>query len=454
VSSGGLVSVRRPALDLLTPGEFVEAALNAVELEIQEDAGIDVFVARQPIFWSDQKAMGYELLYRSNGEVQVAGDQPLETMSSAVLVNALLAMGLRDITDGKVAFINFPRELLVDDMAQLLDPKEVVIELHETVRPDPQVLAACGELVKQGFVLALDDFEFDGEFAPLLEMAQIVKVDVLGKTPDGIKAVVDRLAPFEVQLLAEKVESEEIHQVCMDLGFALFQGFHYLKPETLTKRDLSTESVAVVHLMNLLGDMNVTDRKVEEAFRSDPGLSYKLLRMVNSAALGGRGVTSIEHALRLLGRDPLYRWVSMLLVAEARDGTGVRNELVKSSLFRGRLCELLGDQIRGPSVRGVPGAGTLFLIGLFSRIDILLKIRMEDLFKKVDLSEVAQEALLWRSGVGGQLLKAVEAYEDAKWGHAEAEVADLGMDPGDLPNLYLESIAWAGDRLTGADSRG
>lgn len=233
------------------------------------------------------------------------------------------------------------------------------------------------------------------------------------------------------------------------MGFALFRGFHYLRPETLITLDLSTESAAAVQLLNLLGDMNVTDRQVEEAFRSDPGLSYKLLRLVNSAALGGRGVDSIEHAIRLLGRDHLHRWVSMLLVADAKDGTGLRTELVKSSLLRGRLCELLGDQSHGPSARGLPGAGTLFLIGLFSRIDILLKIRMEDLVKKVDLAEVAKDALLWRAGVGGQVLKAVEAYEDAKWDAAEAEVADLGIDPSELTNLYLEALAWAADRTAG-----
>jgi EAL and modified HD-GYP domain-containing signal transduction protein len=137
----------------------------------------------------------------------------------------------------------------------------------------------------------------------------------------------------------------------------------------------------------------------------------------------------------------------MLLVAESRDGTGMRNELIKSSLFRGRLCELVGDQIRGPSVRGVPQAGTLFLIGLFSRIDVLLKIRMEDLFKRVDLAQDAQEALLWRQGVGGQILQSVEAYEEAKWEEAESILETVGFDPMELTNLYLESLAWAGDRL-------
>lgn len=433
----------------LNRGEHVEAAVNAKALETEGDVGMDVFVARQPIFWANQKVMGYELLYRSNAETQVAGDEAIETMSSSVIVNALLAMGLKDITGGTVAFMNVPRDLLIHEMAELLDPEGVVVELHETVRPDPEVLVACRRLVDRGFSLALDDFEFEPEFAPLLELAQIVKVDVLGKTAEELQHVVDALEAFNVKLLAEKVESEEIHRTCAEMGFVLFQGFHYLKPETLTKRDLSTESVAVIQLMNLLGDLSVTDREVEEAFRSDPGLSYKLLRMVNSAALGRRGVSSIDHALRLLGREHLFRWVSMLLVAETRDGSGIKNELVRSSLLRGRFCELLGDEARGPSVRGVPLAGTLFLIGLFSHIDVLLKIPMEDLFKKVDLSETVQEALLWRTGVGGQLLKSVEAYETGRWEDAESELKSLGVDPFILPNLYLESLAWAGDRLSG-----
>jgi c-di-GMP-related signal transduction protein len=436
------------ALEFASPGEFVEIVLDDTELDSAEEAGADVFVARQPIFWSNQRVMGYELLYRESAKITEAGSHiPGSNMSSSVLVNALMAIGLKDLTGGTTAFINFTRNLILDEMAQLLDPAEVVIELHESIRPEPEVVAACKVLCDRGLVLALDDFEFEEEFAPLLHLSQIVKVDVLGKGPEELKAIVEQLAPFNVHLLAKRVESEEIHQQCVDLGFALFQGFHYLKPETLSKRDLSTESVAVVQLMNLLGDMNVTGREVEEAFRSDPGLSYKLLRMVNSAALGGRGVTSIEHALRLLGREPLYRWVSMLLVADARNSSGMRNELIKSSLFRGRLCELIGDQIRRPSLRGVPMGGTLFLIGLFSRIDILLKIRMDELFKKVDLPEAAQEALLWRSGMGGQILMAVESYEDAKWEVSESILEGLGFDLSELTNLYLESLAWAGDRL-------
>lgn len=413
----------------------------------EEEAGTDVFVARQPIFWADQRVMGYELLYRGSRWATRAEGRSLEAMSSAVLVNALLAIGLKDITGGRVAFLNLPEDLLHSDIADLLDPSEVVIELHESIRPSPQVVTVCRYLMEKGFVLALDDFEFREEILPLLELVQVVKLEVVGRSREELEVAVRRLAPYKVQLLAEKVETAHMHALCCELGFELFQGFFYLHPETLTRRDLATESVTVVRLLNLLQDFNITDRAVEEAFRVDPGLSYKLLRMVNSAALGGRGVTSIEHALRLLGREPLYRWLSMLLVADHGDGTGTRSELIKSSLLRGRFCELLGDEIRGAEVRGVPLGGTLFLIGLFSRIDALLRMPMTGVLEKIHLSEAVRDALLERKGVGGIFLKAVEAYEAAEWEKAEEELTPLGVPPHTLPNLYLESLAWAGDRM-------
>jgi EAL and modified HD-GYP domain-containing signal transduction protein len=417
-------------------------------METQEEVGIDVFVARQPIFRADQTIMGYELLYRGDGEVDEAPEGNASGMSSTVLVNALLAIGLQEITSGQTAFINFPKEFILDRMAEVLDPEEVVIELHESIEPEPRVLEACRRLRERGFVLALDDFEFHDDYGPLLEVARVVKVEVLERSREELERMVDRLAPYGVQLLAEKVETGEMHEMCLDLGFELFQGFHYLRPETLSRHDLSTESVAVIRLINLITDLETTDRTIEEAFRSDPGLSYKLLRMVNSASLGGRGINSIDHALRLLGREPLHRWLSMLLVADARNGNGIRSELVKSSLFRGHLCELVGDQVGGTARRSIPSPGTLFLIGLFSRIDVLLKIPMEDLFKKIDLSEAARDALLWRAGPGGGILKGVEAYEAARWEDAEVELEAVGLDPTELPNLYLESIAWASDRMS------
>ncbi len=407
----------------------------------------DVFVARQPIFRADHSVLGYELLHRADGTAGEAGEGSLAGMSFQVLVNSLLTIGLDELIGNRLAFINFPQELILDGSAALLSPERIVIEIHESVRPDPAILRACRSLREQGFRLALDDVVGLEGFEPFLELVSFAKVDVLGRSREELAKLVEELRPFRLHLLAEKVETEEMHALCVDLGFDLFQGFHFFRPETLSRRDLSSDSVAVIRLLNLLQDIHVTDRIVEEAFRSDPALSYKLLRMVNAAALGGRGIRSIGHALRLLGREPLHRWLAMLLVSQGGDGTGVRRELLKSSLLRARMCELAATQVRTAVMRHLPSEGTFFLVGLFSHIDVLLRRPMEAILSRIELTRDVEEALLWRMGPAGQALKGIEAYEAGAWEDAEVELGRLGLPPDDIPALYLDALTWAGSRM-------
>ena len=211
----------------------------------------DIFVARQPIFDVNQKVVAYELLYRGDGSADAAGGASAEAMSSSVIVGGVLGLGLNVLTEGQTAFINLSEQMILDGAAELLDPEQVVIELLETVNPTEAVIEACQSLVDQGFRLALDDFVYDESFDPLLELAEIVKVDVI-ETSGDMPRVLERLEPFGVKLLAEKVENKGVHDRCVEQGFELFQGFHYFRPETLTKKDLSSQSIAVMRLMNLL----------------------------------------------------------------------------------------------------------------------------------------------------------------------------------------------------------
>ncbi len=408
---------------------------------------MDIFVARQPIFDSRNNVLGYELLYRNDSTTPTAANGSGNGMSSQVMVDTVLGLGLGQLTGGRKAFINVSRSMLMDGLADLLDPENVVLELVETIKPDPEVIVACRNLVDRGFRLAMDDFVYDPSYGPLLQLAEIVKVDVLSTDADLLGHQVATLRPYQVTLLAEKVESAEAHARCVELGFELFQGFHYFRPETLSKRDLSTESITVVRLLNMLRDMNSTDSMIQEAFRSDPGLTFKLLRMVNSAAMGGRGVDSITHALRLLGREPLYRWCSLLLLS-GRKGTGeVQSEIVKSALLRGRMCELVSDTLQGGARRGVPPAGAMFLVGLFSHLDTLLHSPMEDVLAQISLSDAVVDAILEQKGPGGAVLKAVQSYELAEWDRAEEELRSIGADPQAISDVYLDAVTWAGSRM-------
>ena len=261
----------------------------------------DIFVARQPIFDAKQKMVAYELLYRGSADAQTSEGVSDPRKSSSVIVDAVLGIGLGTMTEGQTAFINFSERMLIDGVAEVLDPKAVVLEILEEARPTKTVVAICRDLVDKGFRIALDDFVFHPRHAPLLELAEIVKIDVKDSA-DHLDQLIEDVRPFDVRLLAEKVETAAIHTDCVDRGFELFQGFHYFKPETITKKDMPAGSLAIIRLLNVVRDVNATERTIVEAFKSDPSLTYRLLRIANSAGLGGRGIISISHALQLIGR--------------------------------------------------------------------------------------------------------------------------------------------------------
>ncbi|RMH11889.1 MAG: EAL domain-containing protein [Gemmatimonadetes bacterium] len=408
---------------------------------------MDIFVARQPIFDARRRVVGYELLYRDGSGATEAGEYDPTRMSSQVIVDAVLGLGLMSLASGRSVFLNFNREMLLSGVADVLDPDRVVIEVLETVEPDEEVVAACRALTERGFTLALDDFVYTPAWEPLLELAGVVKIDVLS-AGEHLDELVERVRPFGVELLAEKVETAAVHRRCRELGFDYFQGFYYFRPETVRGKDLSAQTVAVIRLLNLIRDPRATEATILEAFRSDPGLSYKLLRMVNSAALGGRGVASLGHALRLLGRDPLYRWLSLLLISGRDVRSGERQELLRSAVLRGRMCELLGDVLRrGSRSRDVPQPDALFLVGLFSQLDVLLSVPMDDVLSQIHLAQDLRDALLARAGEAGVLLAAVEAYQRAEWQTARRLLDEVGVDADVLPDLYVDALAWAGNRL-------
>ncbi len=406
----------------------------------------DIFVARQPIFAARQKVVGYELLYRADGSSDEASGASVGTMSSSVIVDGLIGLGLKDITEGKTAFINFSEEMVLEGAAELLDPEQVVIELIETVNPTGPVIDACRGLTEKGYRIALDDFVYREDLEPLLDLAEIVKVDVIESGGD-MESTLERLRPFGVRLLAEKVENKEVHDRCVAQGFEFFQGFHYFRPETLTKKDFSSQTIAVIRLMNLLQDPTVSDSTIEEAFKSGPGLTYKLLRIVNSAALGGRGITSIPHAMRLLGRDPLHRWLCLLMMTGGRGGGEMQTEMVKAALVRGHMCEEVGELVRSPMTRHVPAGGSLFLIGLFSDIEMLIGVPIEEILEDVNVTTTVRAAILDREGTGGTILAAVEAYLDADWEGVKSNLGRLGAESHTLFDIFLDSISWASERM-------
>jgi EAL and modified HD-GYP domain-containing signal transduction protein len=273
-----------------------------------------------------------------------------------------------------------------------------------------------------------------------------VKIDVLERTEDELREIVTQLLPYGVRLLAERVEEIEIRDQCLALGFDLFQGYFYAKPETISKREPSASQLAILRLLNLLRDPNVADSALDTAFGTDVNLTYKLLRMVNSAATGARGIESIGHAVRLLGRAPLHRWLSLLFVSSLAAEGGIKIELTQAALVRARLCELIANGSSATGARRDPG--TAFMVGLFSMIDALMRTPMAEVLARVDVSDDVRKALLHREGMYASPLFLAEAYEQGNWSAVRSESKDLGIAGQDLAKMYLESIGWAREQMT------
>ncbi len=402
----------------------------------------DVFVARQPIFDRERRLVGYELLHRSTRAAVAAGHGDSSLMTGSVMVNSLLGIGLRQLTGGVPAWVNFGRESLLRRDFDLLDPRDYVIELLESVACDDQTVEACREVRARGFTLALDDFVADlQQYVPIVAQAQVVKISVLGETEAQVRASVTRLAGFPVKLLAEKVEDKAMYGLCRTLGFSLFQGHYFSRPETVSRKDLPGELAIIARLMNVTLDADSRDRDLEREFRADPGLSLKLLKIVNSAASGGSGIESIHHAIRLIGRLPLYRWLALLFASAAPRGDGVNQELILTAMERGRFCEVLAER-SGKTA----SAGSLFLTGLLSSFDAILGIPMPVLMQQVRVSADVEAALLSGSGPYASLLALATNYTGGKWEEAIEQGTRM-----DLVHLlapcYAEASTWARDLM-------
>jgi EAL and modified HD-GYP domain-containing signal transduction protein len=210
----------------------------------------------------------------------------------------------------------------------------------------------------------------------------------------------------------------------------------------VSHRELGVEQVAVVRLMNMLDDGEIGDAEVENAFKGDPSLSYKLLRIANSAAFGARGVSSIGHALRMVGRKPLHRWLTLLLVSSTASQSAVARELALQALARGRLAELVAERSGRTS-----DAGPLVLTGLFSLLDALLRMPMAGVLAPMHIAPEVKAALLSRSGPYAAALALVEAQEFGDWGAVDDAAAAVGIAPSAVSAAYAESLVWAAERL-------
>jgi c-di-GMP phosphodiesterase len=395
-------------------------------------------LARQPIFDGNMKVVAYELLCR-NSDLKFISTTDGDAASSQVLLNAFTELPIEQVVGSHKAFVNFTRTLLTTPPP--FNRQKLVIEVLEGQRVDAAMLHSLKQLREQGYTIALDDFELDDNSENLVAYADIVKLDVLSLSPEKLQYHIDYLKPFAITLIAEKVETYEMFEQCKALGFDLFQGYFLAKPRVITGRKISENKQSVLQLLSALQDQDAPIEKIERMIARDTLLSFKLLRLVNSAAFGlSRNVESLRQAIILLGLNKLRNWVNLLALSNL---SGKPHELSVAALTRARMCEMLALKI---NQRNRPDA--YFTVGLLSTLDAFLDAPLEELLSNLSLSETLNKAMLSYAGPEGMVLKVVRAHEQGHWQDIDWQQLDgLGLTPEIMAEIYLDSLQWVAETM-------
>lgn len=406
-----------------------------------------VLFARQPIYDSGLETIGYELLFRGTDEnrsaINAEEDEHAARIATArVMINTVLDLDLTRLAEDKVLFFNLSRDFLADGIELPFQGSRIGVDVLPGPQSAEEIRPALESMALEDIVIALDDFEWQPNEEKLLDTASIVKINIQKFNPDQLRDLVRDLKTFNVRTVAKLIEHSEEFDTCKEIGFDYFQGFFLSRPKMVQATHIPASRTNLLRLISKLEDPKVTPDELEDVIRFDMALHYRLLRTVNSAYYGlSIKIRSISHAIVYLGIPTVKRWTQLQLMAASDEQPG---ETIKQTLTRARMCELLTANL-SRDMRHIA-----FTVGMFSMLDAILGLPLEEILPKLPLEDDVVKALLEHEGPYGRLLDTVIRYEQGQW-----EGVTEGLYSTDnLSKAYMDALLWATDQyqaLTGQE---
>ena len=404
----------------------------------------DFFLARQPILGRNQHLVAYELLFRSADapEANVVD----HAAATAAVISHASQLGMERVVGERLAFVNVDDIVLMSDFVRFLPHDKVILEILETVKATPDLIARVAELKSFGFKFALDDVVAQSDdVVKLTELVDVIKIDVQAVRPGGLAALVASFKGLGKKLLAEKVETLAEFETCMGLGFEFFQGYYFARPAILSGKKIAPSELVILNLLQLIRS-EADNREIAMSVKRDPLISLNLLRLVNTPAAGARRhIDSLSEALVVLGRDQLQRWLQILLYATPGANVEFNSPLLQMATTRGKLMELMARKM--PDMQG-PCAEAAFTVGIMSLMDALFSMAMADILESVAVAPEVRAALLEREGHLGEMLKIVELVENPKRGaQLNKSLKAIGLSVKEMREIELEAFSWVNEMV-------
>lgn len=391
----------------------------------------DFLIGRQQILDSNLAIFGYELLFRGQ-DFDLKQCSGASQATNQVITDSILELGLNEIVGQQKAFINFTAQNILEKTPLNLPKDRIVIEVLENVTIDLRIINNLREFHQQGYMIALDDFILTDEWLPLLEFVDLIKLDIMELGSKATQDTIDMLRPYNIALLAEKVETREQFESLRDLGCIYFQGFFFSKPQIIKGRRIGINQAAAIKLLSIINNPDVQFNEISKVISQDPGMSFKLLHYINSAFFSvPNKIESIQHAITCLGLAEIKRWSNILTLSSLTEKSAA---ILQNSLVRAKFCEQLAEQ---------SGQETelFFLVGLLSCLDSMLNLPIQEALAQLSLSPDVTEAILQESGPAGEALQCAINYEH--WKTEKLHYKDLDLQT--IGGIYMQSIAWTKD---------
>jgi len=411
---------------------------------------MNVQIARQPIFDRNMHVYAYELLFRATQTSDHFDGAEAASATTEVIAHAYLGIGLENVLSGRKAFVNFDRRLLMGTLHSILPREDIVIEVLESVEADAEVVAACRSLRAEGYTIALDDFVSRPETEPLTEFAQVIKVDVQATSAAEQERMLREYKPRGIAMLAEKLETQEEFRWALGAGYDYFQGYFFARPAIVPGRQIPPLKMACLGLLAETQYGELDFDRVETLITGDVALSWQLLRYVNSSLLyRSEGIHSIRQALRMVGERGVRHWAvlaTLLTLAKNKP-----DELVTLALIRAHFSGYLAK------MANVPESSGAFLMGLFSVIDALIDLPLDEALIRANIAPAIGAALLEKAPPNdrlGAIHRLVRAWEAGDWTAVSGLMRQLNIpEVAPVGQAYAESALWAQEALRGTARR-
>lgn len=394
---------------------------------------MDTYIVRQPILDRDQKLVAYEIVYQQDSSA-------LYNQRDSRVANAIISF-FRDVNTtsflgGKEAFLTFTPNLLMRDVPEMFDPEKLIIQVEDNILVNPEAKQILQGYKNRGFRVALKDFDFNKRYLDILPAIDYMKVDFSEIRPDVIATRLELARKYGMKTCAFNVNTTQTRELALAYCFDYFQGNCVAEMVRSRVRKIEHLHSNFFRLMTAISREVPNFDEIAEIISLDVTLTFSLLRIVNSAyfALPNR-VKDIKQALTVLGLTQLRHWVYLLSLSANEDLSG---EVIKTSFLRAVFCQELSEYISNMPI----SRSEVYLLGMFSTLDVLLEVDMEDALAELPVDKAIKTALIGGEGVCADLLSLCVCYEKSEWSRVGKAAEALNIPLHVIGNKYLEALEY------------